>query len=165
MGCLCCGAEPELGALCRSCAKEVTPCEGLIPDHIHSRTDSTDAEAWVVDGFGGAHPIAARSRIGRNQDNELIVLASSVSREHAELQHADAGWVVTDLGSRNGTFVRQTADPAAQGVRVQGTVPLPERAVLRVGDVALWFLAIEIVHEPTRPAAMTTDGRQGGLGL
>jgi hypothetical protein len=156
MGCLCCGKEPaEIGALCRGCAKEVIPCEGLIPDHIHSRTDSTDAEAWVVDGFGGAHPIAARSRIGRNQDTDLIVLASSVSREHAELQHADAGWVVTDLGSRNGTFVH--------GVRAQGSVPLPERAVVRVGDVALWFLA-EIVHEPVpgRPT-MTTDGTRGGM--
>jgi pSer/pThr/pTyr-binding forkhead associated (FHA) protein len=158
MGCLCCGKEPaEIGALCRSCAKEVSPCEGLIPDHIHSRIDSTDAEAWVVDGFGGAYPIAARSRIGRSQDSELIVLASSVSREHAELQHADAGWVVTDLASRNGTLV--------QGVRVQGSAPLPERAVLRVGDVALWFLAIEMVHEPTRQPTMTTDGLQGGLGM
>jgi hypothetical protein len=154
MGCLCCGAEPELGALCRTCAKDVIPCEGLIPDHIHSRTDSTDAEAWVVDGFGGAHPIGARARIGRNHDNELIVLASSVSREHAELQHGDAGWTVADLGSRNGTFVN--------GVRTQGATALPERAVLRVGDVALWFLS-EIPSEPVRRPAMTTDGTRGGL--
>src|SRR3954451_20134280 len=133
MGCLCCGKElAEIGALCRSCAKEVTPCEGLISDHIHSRTDSTDAEAWVVDGFGGAHPIAARARVRRNHDTELIVLASSVSRDHAELQHADAGWTVTDLGSRNGTFVN--------GVRGQGPIVVPGRVVLRVGDVALWFL-------------------------
>jgi FHA domain-containing protein len=140
--------------LCRNCAKEVTPCEGLIPDHIHSRTDSTDAEAWVVDGFGGAHPVAARTRIGRNHDNELIVLASSVSRDHAELQHADAGWTINDLSSRNGTFVN--------GVRGQGTVALPERVVIRVGDVALWFLS-EIIHEPVRRPAMTTDGTRGGL--
>jgi hypothetical protein len=154
MGCLCCGADPEIGALCRTCAKEVTPCEGLIPDHIHSRTDSTDAEAWVVDGFGGAHPIAARSRIGRNHENELIVLASSVSREHADLQQTEAGWIVTDLGSRNGTFVH--------GVRSQAAVALPSRAVIRFGDVALWFLS-EIVSEPTRRPAMTTDGTKGGL--
>jgi hypothetical protein len=154
MGCLCCGAEPEIGALCRSHAKGVEPCDGLIPDHIHSRIDPTDDDAWVVDGFGGPHPIAARTRIGRSHDNELIVLASSVSREHAELQRTEAGWVVTDLGSRNGTF--------ADGARIQGSVTLPARAVLRVGDVALWFLA-DIVHDPVpgRPA-MTTDGR-GGL--
>jgi hypothetical protein len=140
--------------LCRNCAKEVAPCEGLIPDHIHSRTDSTDAEAWIVDGFGGAHPVGTRARIGRNHDNELIVLASSVSRDHAELQHADAGWAVTDLGSRNGTFV--------DGVRTQGAVVVPERALLRIGDVALWFLS-EIVSEPIKRPAMTTDGTRGGL--
>jgi hypothetical protein len=155
MACFCCGAVPEIGALCRSCANEVPPCEGLIPDHIHSRTDSIDAEAWVVDGFGGAHPIAARSRIGRNHDNELIVLASSVSRHHVELQHADAGWTVTDLGSRNGTFVN--------GVRGQSSVAVPSRAVLRVGDVALWFLT-EIISEPVRRFARGTDnGILGGL--
>ena len=143
--------------MCRIHATEVEPCDGLIPDHIHSRIEPTDEDAWVVDGFGGAHPLGARTRIGRNPDNELIILASSVSREHAELQYTEAGWVVTDLGSRNGTFV--------DGARTQGQVTLPARAVLRVGDVALWFLA-EIVHEPVRGrAAMTTDGVQGGLGL
>jgi hypothetical protein len=143
-----------MGALCRGCAQEVVPCDGLISDHIHSRTDSTDAEAWVVDGFGGAHAIAARSRIGRNHDNELVVLASSVSREHAELRKTETGWTVADPGSRNGTFVH--------GVRIQGETALPGRVVLRFGDVAMWFLS-EIVHEPTRRPAMTTDGTRGAL--
>lgn len=153
MGCLCCGAEPEVGALCRSCALEVEPCEGLIPDHIHSKIDTTDADAWVVDGFGGAHAVASKGRIGRNHGSELIVLASSVSREHAELAHADTGWVIRDLGSRNGTFVN--------GVRSQAPVPLPGRAVIKVGDVALWFLP-EVVAEPAVRPTMTTDGTKGG---
>ena len=34
-----------------------------------------------------------------------MILASSVSREHAELRKTDAGWHVRDLGSRNGTFL------------------------------------------------------------
>jgi hypothetical protein len=154
MGCLCCGAEPEIGALCRAHALEVEPYDGLIPDHIHSRVDSTDAEAWVVDGFGGAHAIAARTRIGRSHDNQLIVLSSSVSREHADLLRLETGWVVHDLGSRNGTFVN--------GARGQGQVAMPTRAVLRVGDVLLWFLS-EIETEPTRRPAMTTDGTRSGL--
>jgi hypothetical protein len=140
--------------LCRTCAREVDPCDGLIPDHLHSRVDSTDAEAWVVDGFGGAHPIGLKARIGRSHDNELVVLSSSVSREHADLIRGDTGWVVHDLGSRNGTFVNTS--------RCQGQVGLPPRALLRVGDVALWFLS-EIVSEPTRRPAMTTDGRRSGL--
>ena len=51
MGCLCCDAEQEVGALCRRCALEVAPCVGLLPDHLHSRIDTTEAEAWEK-----AHP-------------------------------------------------------------------------------------------------------------
>jgi hypothetical protein len=154
MGCLCCGAVTEIGALCRACAVEVEPCDGLIPDHIHSQVDSTDAEAWVLDGFGGAHAIGAKTRIGRNYDCDLIVLAGSVSRDHAELQYAETGWTVRDLGSRNGTF--------ANGARVQSEVALPGRALLKIGDVALWFLS-EVVAEPPRRPPMATGGMTGGL--
>jgi hypothetical protein len=154
MGCLCCGAAPEVGALCRGCALEVAPCDGLIPDHLRSTIDATLAEAWVVDGFGGAHAVASSCAIGRSQDGDLVVLAGSVSREHAELRRTDAGWTVRDLGSRNGTFV--------DGVRCQGRTPLPARAQLKVGDVALWFLA-EVAHEPAARPVMATGG--GGAGL
>jgi len=154
MGCLRCGAEPEIGALCRPCAVEVGPGDSLIPDHIHSRVDSTDAMAWVVDGFGGAHEIGAKTGIGRNHDCDLVVLASSVSREHAELTRTDDGWIVCDLGSRNGTFVN--------GVRVQGTAGLPPRALLKIGDIALWFLTEVLTEPPSRPT-MATGGISGGL--
>lgn len=154
MPCLCCGLAPEVGALCRLCALEVGPCDRLIPEHIHSRIDSTEAEAWVVDGFGGAHALGARTGIGRNHDCDLVVLASSVSREHAELRQTETGWTVRDLGSRNGTFV--------DGVRNHGPVALPPRALLKFGDVALWFLA-QVFHEPPPRPVMTTGGAGGRL--
>jgi len=154
MSCLCCGAVPEIGALCRACALEVAPCDGLIPDHLRSTVDSTDARAWVVDGFGGAHAIGAAGVIGRSPDGDLVVLASSVSREHAALAYTETGWTVRDLGSRNGTYVN--------GVRSQGPVALPPRVVLKVGDVALWFLA-EVVQEPPLRPPMATGGAAGGL--
>src|SRR5262245_33211330 len=129
MGCLCCGAGAEVGSLCRSCAHEVAPCEGLIPDHVRSTTDTTEAAAWVVDGFGAAHAVAMKTTIGRNHEGEIVILASSVSREHAELVRKDAGWQIRDLGSRNGTFV--------DGTRIQGRVPLNERCLVKIGDVLL----------------------------
>ena len=154
MGCLCCGSGAEVGSLCRSCAQEVSPCEGLIPDHLRSNVDTTEAAAWVVDGFGAAHAIAAKSSIGRNHEGELVILASSVSREHAELRKTDAGWTVRDLGSRNGTYV--------DGARVQGRHNLTERSLLKIGDVALWFLT-EVVHEPVPAKSMATASAGGGL--
>ena len=154
MGCLCCGAAVEVGVLCRPCAQDVAPCDGLIPDHVRSTVDTTDAAAWVVDGFGAAHAVLPKTGIGRHNDGELIVLASSVSREHAELRKTDAGWVVRDLGSRNGTFV--------DGGRAQGRAQLAARTVIKIGDVALWFLA-DVVHEPTAAPSMPTASAGGGL--
>ncbi len=154
MGCLCCGAGLEVGALCRTCALEVAPCDGLIADHLRSTVDATAAEAWVVDGFGAAHALAAKTGIGRNQDGEIVILATSVSREHAELKHGEGGWNVRDLGSRNGTFV--------DGTRVAGRVQLPPRALLKIGDVAMWFLT-EVEHEPASPQSMATGSVAGGL--
>lgn len=154
MGCLCCGAPEEVGSLCRPCAQEVSPCDGLIPDHVRSNVDTTEASAWVVDGFGAAHAIAPKTTIGRNHEGELVILASSVSREHAELKKTDAGWHVRDLGSRNGTFVDST--------RAQGRQPLASRALVKIGDVALWFLA-EVAQEPVPPPSMATASAGGGL--
>lgn len=154
MGCLCCGAGAEVGSLCRSCAHEVAPCEGLIPDHLRSSVDTTEAAAWIVDGFGAAHAVAAKTAIGRSHDGEIVVLTSSVSREHAELRKTDAGWHIRDLGSRNGTYV--------DGTRAQGRVNLGERTLIKVGDVALWFLA-EVIHEPVAAPSMATASAGGGL--
>jgi hypothetical protein len=108
----------------------------------------------VVDGFGAAHAISAKTSIGRNHEGELVVLASSVSREHAELRKTDAGWHIRDLGSRNGTFV--------DGTRAQGRVNLGERTLVKIGDVALWFLA-DVIHEPIAPPSMATASAGGGI--
>jgi hypothetical protein len=121
----------------------------LIPDHLHSRIDSTDAEAWLVDGFGGAHAIGSIAGIGRSHDRELIVLASSVSREHAEIRRTKTTWTLRDLGSRNGTFVN--------GVRTVGSIELPPGALLKIGDVGLWFIS-EVMQEPSLQPTETVQG-------
>ncbi len=47
-----------------------------------------------------------RLRIGRADDNEVVVFDLSVSRHHAELRRTDRGdYEIADLGSYNGTFV------------------------------------------------------------
>lgn len=130
------------------------PCEGLIQDHLRSTVTAMDAEAWLVDGFGSAHALAEKSTIGRTHEGQITVLAASVSREHAELKKTDAGWTIRDLGSRNGTFV--------DGVKCQGRVTLPARSIIKVGDVAMWFLA-EVADEPAAPPTMETAAAGGGV--
>ncbi|NXY98641.1 FHA domain-containing protein [Streptomyces sp. BR123] len=66
------------------------------------------------------HPGAQPLRIGRDPGNGLRLTDETVSRVHAELGMHDGMWVLTDLGSSNGTTVN--------GRRVTGSI------VVRDGD-------------------------------
>ncbi len=66
------------------------------------------------------HPSAAALRIGRDPGNGLRLSHETVSRAHAELRLQGGVWVLSDLGSTNGTTVN--------GRRVTGS------AVVRDGD-------------------------------
>ncbi len=44
-----------------------------------------------------------RFTIGRNRDCDLCLTDLSVSRRHAQLVRREDGWIVSDLGSHNGT--------------------------------------------------------------
>jgi transcriptional regulator with GAF, ATPase, and Fis domain len=67
-------------------------------------------------------------RIGKAQDNDLVLADDTVSRHHCELSRASDGIHVRDLGSTNGTKV--------QGARVTEAVASPG-SVLKVGEVEI----------------------------
>ncbi len=74
--------------------------------------------------------------LGRADFNELRIPDASVSTSHAKLQLREGVWVVSDLGSTNGTFV--------DGERVTEEVAVPPGATLRLGDVALLFEPMDL---------------------
>ncbi|TWU45932.1 Transcriptional regulatory protein ZraR [Novipirellula aureliae] len=43
--------------------------------------------------------------IGRASSNQIVVRSEQASRRHARIFWANSGWMIEDLGSRNGTFV------------------------------------------------------------
>jgi FhaA, N-terminal domain/FHA domain len=47
-----------------------------------------------------------RARIGRAEENDLVLPDPRASRFHAEIAHSPSGYVVRDLGSTNGTMVK-----------------------------------------------------------
>ena len=88
-----------------------------------------------------------RVAIGRAQENDVVVDGDSeVSRRHAFIERLAGGWVLHDLGSRNGTF--------ANGERVHGPRSLRGGDEIRVGSTRL------ILHLAPRGADATTVGAE-----
>jgi pSer/pThr/pTyr-binding forkhead associated (FHA) protein len=73
------------------------------------------------------------TRLGRHPDSEIMLDDITVSRRHAEVARADAGYVVRDAGSLNGTYVNH--------VRVDET-PLRNGDELQVGKFRLVFFEL-----------------------
>jgi serine/threonine protein kinase len=92
----------------------------------------------------------------------------SLSRQHTLIQRRDEGWIVADLGSKNGTLLN--------GARIEGQVPLSEGDRIEIGDVTVICIGDEerswpaneipaAVPEPPSPAggriAIVFPGRNG----
>jgi pSer/pThr/pTyr-binding forkhead associated (FHA) protein len=82
-----------------------------------------------------------RVRFGRHPECEVSFDPQrdiDASSRHAELRHVDAGWVLVDLGSSNGTYVdghRVTETPVVQNVALSIEFgPGGPRVRLFVGD-------------------------------
>ena len=89
-----------------------------------NRQAASPAAAWLVitSPIGSFPPLnipPSGLTIGRTSLNQLAINDVEISRRHACIQFANGAWVVTDLGSANGTLVN--------GVRVQ-------RQALKHGD-------------------------------
>jgi pSer/pThr/pTyr-binding forkhead associated (FHA) protein len=90
--------------------------------------------------------------IGRAPDCDLVVADRQVSRHHARLTRTPDGYVVKDLGSKNGTHVNG--------------VPVSSSELLQDGDVIQVALAIKLIFvgtEATIPLSIN-DATQMGLG-
>jgi transcriptional regulator of acetoin/glycerol metabolism len=54
-----------------------------------------------------AHAVDAPRTIGRGSESDLVIDDPGVSRQHARVEPAPGGFLVTDLGSHNGVYVDQ----------------------------------------------------------
>jgi hypothetical protein len=110
------------------------------------------------DAADGAEHFPVRSAvvtIGQGPQNDLVLDDDTVSTRHARLEFDDGGWRLTDLSSRNGTYVN--------GVRIAAGVPTPllDEAVVGFGARKLAFRVhaeadAEAARAEYRPAAART---------
>jgi adenylate cyclase len=82
--------------------------------------------------------------LGRNPDCDLVIFARDVSRLHATIERDEAGWVLVDLDSRYGTFVK--------GERVQ-------RHRLRDGDEIVLGAGGTVLAFAVAPASSPDESR------
>ncbi|MBK6848852.1 MAG: FHA domain-containing protein [Proteobacteria bacterium] len=92
----------------------------------------------VLEGADAGATCEAQSRkalaIGSAPDNDLVLRDPSVSRYHLELGQAQDGIQIVDLGSRNGTHLRELRIERA--VVPPGTRVLVGRTLLALEDGA-----------------------------
>jgi pSer/pThr/pTyr-binding forkhead associated (FHA) protein len=70
-------------------------------------------------------------QIGRSLANEVVVQDAEVSRHHASVEVRDTEFILSDAGSRNGTYLN--------GSRIQGAVPLKPGDRIEVGNTKIVF--------------------------
>lgn len=81
----------------------------------------------VEQGSGEVFPLGFEPvSIGRHVDNEIILADPQVSRHHAEIVMQGGRWVISDLGSANGSYVN--------GQRIAGPQVLNHGDLVRVGQ-------------------------------
>lgn len=96
--------------------------------------------------------------IGRDPGCEIQVGDLLISGRHCRVAQEHDGWVVTDLGSANHTFINDGAEPAARA-------QLKNRDVIRCGSLWLQFLTGEQPTPPRPPPLPTADTEGAELAL
>jgi len=91
--------------------------------------------AMLIEDRGGLpgshHRLGPSTTIGRAPENEIVVPVKEVSRRHARIIVIDDGYVLTDLGSPNGTYIN--------GTRVAGEQRLRDGDKITVGGKEFLF--------------------------
>jgi len=103
------------------------------------------AEIEIASG-GGVRRVVLGERVtlGKAPENGIAIDDPTVSHMHATLEPFDAGWIINDLGSSNGTWLN--------GERIWSQRRLRDGDEIRVGTSRLVFHDADARHPPTEVA-------------
>jgi hypothetical protein len=136
MNCPTCGQVVPVGTrFCAHCGTEVTAEEvrALAPD-TGTVVDTGPVPYLVVTAGpaqGQIFELRGEAHLGRHRSNAIVLSDGKVSRSHARLDPIHATYILTDLGSANGTFIN--------GVRIKQPVRLRDSDLILVGETQLLF--------------------------
>lgn len=115
----------------------------------------TNSPIWQLVGVSEALAeldvaLTAQMSIGRDATNDLVLGSSQISRHHAKIYVTDAGVVVEDLNSSNGTFINDTP--------LQGqSAPLTEVTAIRFASLAFQLKSNSQVNSTATDAGNIAD--------
>jgi pSer/pThr/pTyr-binding forkhead associated (FHA) protein len=107
-----------------------------------AQTGKLDGSRWVLE--------TNEMIIGRGRECGLVVPDRQVSRHHARIRREDRGYILEDLGSKNGTHLN--------GALIDG----PE--LLQDGDVIQIALALKLIYIGTEATIPLKSADLAGLG-
>jgi len=121
-----------------------------------ARAQYTPPYMIVVEGprTGARFPLVDGANIlGRAPGNAVRLEDQSVSRQHSEVTKGESGWMVKDLGSKNGTVVN--------GNPIQGSVVIGHKDVVKTGIYQLRLITqpTSLEEEMTLPAELAVSDR------
>ena len=97
--------------------------------------------------------------LGRSGENDIVLPADGVSRQHTRIRATALGWEVIDLGGVNGTWIND------RRLAANNPTPLYPGIRIQVGPYELQLIPPEdmLEEEPSRPSVTTSSGRTSQL--
>ncbi len=97
----------------------------------------TPPAAYLVLWYEGqayqSFPLRESLAIGRGHDNTMVLTDHKVSRHHCQLTQVDDAFIISDLGSQNGTLVNDVAIGQPTRLKIND--------VIQIGEVKFLFTA------------------------
>jgi len=96
--------------------------------------------------------------VGRHHDSDVVIDDPSISRRHAEITYSGEGYFVSDIGSKNGTFVNQDNIGKSQRRLENG-----DEITFGPGEIALIFQNSNLADVVRQDAKVTEALRWNSL--
>ena len=115
--------------------------------------------AWLLDEDGAALPVSHwESIIGRSPSSDIVIDMPSVSKLPASLQRdGDGDWTLSDLRSREGTYIN--------GDEIDILEPVEDGDTVEFGDAVMTFREIDAAERAALERRRTAPGRFVGPGV
>jgi DNA-binding winged helix-turn-helix (wHTH) protein len=104
---------------------------GHAVEKVHQAADERRLTRWIVVATRNIELVSGENLIGRHPASAISIQAAGVSRRHARILVSEEAARLEDLGSKNGTLVRDT--------RLQGPVVLRDGDRIQIGPIGIVY--------------------------